>query len=187
MHKSKLHTVYALTFALLLPGTLMAGTRSEQTDTRKEAIQLTQHIERTGNAIQQEADQLEAMRRNHQISNRSHQYSLNRIASQINEQLQPAMDRLAEIQPELPQWHQHAIDQMRESVVTMAANTNAAILNRNPSETRKAAVLDAEYGRLLENINGRANTLVQVADAAGDYGNAQLKGHRAGLAIAAHD
>lgn len=187
MHKSKLHTVYALTFALLLPGTLMASTRSDQTDTRKEAIQLTQDIERTGRAIQLEADQLAAMRRNHQISNKSHQYSLNRIASHINDQLQPAMSRLAEIQPELPQWHQDAIDQMRTSAVTLAESANAAILNRNPSDSRKAAGVDADYGQLLENINGRAAALIQVADAAGDYGDAQLKGHRAGLAIATHD
>jgi len=187
MNKFKLNAVYALSIALLLPGMLTASTRSDQTDTRKEAIQLTQHIERTGRAIQLEADRLDAMRRNQQISNQSHQYSLSRIASHINEQLQPAMNRLAEIQPELPQWHQHAIDQMRTSAATLAANTNAAILNRNPSESRKLAVLDAGYGQLLENINGRADALVQVADAAGDYGDAQLKGHRAGLAIAAHD
>lgn len=187
MHKFKLNAVSALTFALLLPGTLIASTRSDQTDTRKEAIQLTQHIESTGRAIQLEADRLVTLRRNHQISNQSHQYSLSRIASHVNDQLRPAMNRLAEIQPELPQWHQHAIDQMRTSAATLAANTDAAILNRNPSESRKAAFIDAGYGQLLENINGRADALVQVADAAADYGDAQLKGHRAGLAITAHD
>lgn len=187
MQQSKLHAVYALTFALLLPGTLMAMTRSDSTATRKEAIELTQHIEFTGRNIQAEIDRLDAMRRNHGISNQTHQYSLTRIASHINDQLQPAMKRLAEIKPELPQWHQQAIDQMHTSAVTLAANANAAILNRNPSESRKAAGLDTDYGQLLENINGRAVALVQVADAAADYGDAQLKGHQAGLAITAHD
>ena len=187
MQKSKLHAVYALTFALLVPGTLMAITRSDSTDTRKEAVQLTQHVERTGRAIQLEADRLDAMRRNHQISNQSHQYALTRIAAHINEQLQPTMDRLAEIKPELPQWHQQAIDQMHLSAVNLASNANAAILNRNPSGSRIVAGVDADYRQLLDNINGRADALVQVADAAADYGDAQLKGNRAGLAITAHD
>ena len=187
MRKSKMHSVFALTFALLLPGTLMASTTSDQTESRKEAIQLTQDIESTGRAIQKEADQLAALRRIHGMSNQSHQYSLNRIASHINEQLQPAMSRLVEIQPDLPQWHQHAIDQMHTSAATLAASANAAILNRNPSDSRMAAAVDGEYSQLLENINGRATALVQIADAAGDYGDAQLKGHRAGLAIATHE
>lgn len=187
MQKSKLNAVYALTFALLAPGALMAMTRSDSTETRKEAVQLTQHVERTGRVIQREADRLDAMRRNHQISNQSHQYALTRIATQINEQLKPAMNRLVEIKPELPQWHQQAIDQMHASAATLASNADAAIVNRNPSGSRMVAALDADYRQYLDNINGRADTLVEIADAAGDYGNAQLKGNQAGLAITAHD
>ena len=134
-----------------------------------------------------EADRLRMMRTNTHFSHQSHQNSLSQIAIQVNEELQPALKRLAEIKPELPQWHQDAIGQMHTSAVTLAANTNAAILSRNPSETRQLPVFDSSYGQLLDNISDRAETLIQVADAASDYGDAQLKGHEAGLAITSHN
>lgn len=186
MHTFIRRNVFALSLALLLPGTLMAGETSDQTKTRKEAIQLTQQIESSALKIQTESDHLSVMQNNSLISNASHQYRLHTIATEINEQLQPALKRLAEIHPELPQWNQQAIDRMHVSATTLAANANAAVLNRNSAGTQPVS-LDSEYGQLVQNINKQAQSLVQVADAAGDYGNAQLKGNRAGLAIATHD
>jgi hypothetical protein len=122
-----------------------------------------------------------------QYSNQSHQYALNRIATHVNEQLQPALSRLVELQPDLPQWHQDAIDRMHATAANLAANADAAIVNRNPDGSQRLAILDPEYKQLVKNLNSRATALVQVADATADYGNAQLKGHTAGLAITTHD
>ena len=181
------HTVFALSLALLLPGMLMAGETSDQTKNRKEALRLTQHLEATARKIQLESEQLSVMQKSNALSNWSHQYKLHIIAVHINEQLQPALKRLAEIQPSLPEWNRHAIERMRTSAASLAANTNAAALNRGFKGTRQLPMLDSEYAQLVANINNQAQVLVQVADAAGDYGDAQLKGHRAGLAILAHD
>lgn len=187
MHKFIKQTVYTLTIALLLPATFMAAETSDQTRTRKEAIQLTQQIEGAARKVQTHSDHLSAMKRNSMISNRTHQHQLQRIASEVNEQLRPTLDRLAEIQPDLPEWNQKAVDQMRQSAVTLAANTNAAVLNRNEAGSHQPTTLNPDYGQLLENIHSNAETLVQVADAAADYGNAQLKGTNAGLSIASHN
>jgi hypothetical protein len=181
------HTVFALSLALLLPGTLMAGGTSDQAKHRKEAIQLTKHLETTARKIQLESEQLSVMQKSNSLSNWSHQYKLHTIAVHINEQLQPTLTRLAELQPSLPEWNQHAIERMRVSAANLVANMNAAALNRSSAGTRQPVILDSEYAQLVKNIDKQAQVLVQVADAAGDYGDAQLKGHKAGLAILAHD
>src|SRR5579863_1174610 len=120
------NAVGALSIALLLP--VFAGAElSQQTEARKEAIQLTRSIEATTRSIHQQADELVAAQRNNR-SSQLHKQRLQRIANNINEQLKPAFDRLAELQPDLPQWHQTAIDQMRTSAAALATNTNAAIV-----------------------------------------------------------
>lgn len=186
MQKTIRQTVYALTIALLLPATFAAAESTNQAKLRKEAVQLTKQIEGAARKIQNESDHLTMMRKNHNISNFSHRQGLLNIATHVNGELSPALDRLAEIQPHLPEWHQQAIDQMRTSAANLAAHANAAVTNRSNDGTRKPAILDSEYSTLLGGMNNHATNLVQVADAAADYGNAQLKGHQAGLAIASH-
>ena len=187
MYIVKKFTGFALTVALLLPGMLVASELGDQAKSRKEAIQLTQSLESTGREIQRQAERLTTMHDNNQFSNQSHQYALNRIAAHVNEGLQPDLSRLLELKPELTQWHQEAIDQMHITATNLAANTNAAILNRNPDGSQRPAILDSDYQQLIKNVNSRATALVLLADATGDYGDAQLKGHRAGLAITSHD
>ena len=187
MRTLKQSTVMALSLALLLPGTLMAGELTNQAKTRKEAVKLTQHIEHTSLEIQKEADRLHSMSRSGQISNASHKHGLQQIKNHVNEQLQPAFRRLAELKPELPEWHQTAIDHMRTSAANLALSANAAIVNRNPDGSGQLAVADPDYKQYVSNIHERATVLAQVADATADYGSAQLKGHQAGLAITSHD
>ncbi len=187
MHKSLKRTIATLTLALMLPATFLVAETSEQTRNRKEAVQITKHIEATARKIQTQADHLDAMQRNSHISSRSHQQELNRIAAHVNEQLSPDFDRLAKLQPDLPKWNQDAIDQMRASAASLASNTNSAILNRNDAGHVKPVTMDKDYAKLVDNIGDHANTLVQLADATGDYGNAQLKGADTGLAITSHD
>lgn len=187
MRTLKQSTILALGVALLLPGTLMATELTNQATTRKEAVKLTKHIERTSLTIQKEADRLHSMSRTGQISNMAHKQGLQQIKNHVNEQLQPAFSRLAEIKPELPEWHQTAIDRMHISATNLALNADAAIVNRNPDGSGQLAVADQDYKRYVANIHERATVLAQVADATADYGTAQLKGHQAGLAITSHD
>ncbi len=180
-------TMLALSLGLLLPGSLMATELTDQTKVRKEAEKLTQHIDRTSLEIQEKADRLYAMSRSGQISNLSHKQGLQQIANHVNEQLQPAFSRLAEIKPELPEWHQTAIDQMRTAAANLALNAQLAILNRNPDGSGLPGATDPDYKQYVANLHERATVLAQVADATEDYGSAQLKGHQAGLAITSHD
>jgi len=185
MNNTFKNAVGALSIALLLP-VFAAAELPQQTKARKDAIQVTRSIETTTRAIHKQADELVAAQRNNH-GNQTQKIRLQRIADSINGQLKPAFDRLAELQPDLPEWHQTAIDQMRSSAASLAANTNAAILNRNASTQGHPVVLDPEYGQLVANMTSQAGALIQVADATSDYGSAQLKGHSAGLPITAHN
>lgn len=187
MHKSLKQTIAALTLALMLPATFLVAETSEQARSRKEAVQITKHIEATARKIQTEADHLDALQRNSQIKSLSHQQKLNRIAMHVNEQLNPAFDRLAELKPDLPKWNQDAIDQMRTSAASLASSTNSAILNRNEAGHVKPVTMDGDYAELVDRISDHAGTLVELADATSDYGAAQLKGAGTGLAISSHD
>src|SRR3569833_1959471 len=108
MSTLKQSPILALGLALVLPGTLMATELTYQSKTRIEAVKLTQHIERTSLAIQKEADRLHAMSRNSRVSNATHKQGLQQIKNHVNAQLQPAFERLAELKPALPAWHQPA-------------------------------------------------------------------------------
>jgi hypothetical protein len=187
MFKSMKYVSYALTAVMLLPATFVLADQSGQMKTRKEAIALTKQVERSAAKIETEAHRLSAMRTNPNISKGTHSYHLHKIAVEVNEQLQPALARLSEIQPELPEWKQEAIDQMRQSAATLAANANAAAENRKAVSVHQPAVMDPEYRQLLNNISDQAGTLLEVADATADYANAQLKGADAGLAIQSHN
>ena len=187
MRSLKQSTILALSLALLLPGWLMATELTNQAKIRKEAVKLTQHIERTSLDIQKEADKLHSMSRSGLISNMSHKRGLHQIKNHVNEQLQPAFSRLAELKPDLPEWHQTAISEMQGSALQLAANADSAIRNRNPYGSGQPAMADPDYKQMIANISERATLLAQVADATADYGSAQLKGHQAGLAITSHD
>jgi hypothetical protein len=84
MRTLKKSSVFALSLALLLPGTLMAGELPGQSKTRKEAVKLTQHIERTSLKIQKEADRLDSMSRDNRISNATHKHGLQQIKNHVN-------------------------------------------------------------------------------------------------------
>ncbi len=179
------NAVRALAISLMLP-LLAAAELPQQTQARKEALQLTRSIEQTSRKIQRDADDL-GMGHRSQFSNRSHNIKLQRIKTHINEQLKPAFDRLAELQPQLPEWKQGAVDQMRSSAVSLASSTNEAILKLNNNQIGRPAALNSEYGQLVASMASHADSLVQLADATSDYSGAQLKGHEAGLPIASHN
>lgn len=183
----KQYTLALTAAALLFPASLAVAETSDQVAVRKEGIELTERVEKAARVIQNEADRLSVMRNNSNIAKRTHQHHLQKIANQVNEELKPSLERLAEIQPDLPQWKQQAIDEMRSTAVELAANTNAAILNRNAAAQYVPARMDANYGQLLQNMAAHSERLTEVADATGDYAEAQLQGAAAGLAISQHN
>jgi nucleotidyltransferase/DNA polymerase involved in DNA repair len=154
---------------------------------KKEGIELTERVERAARVIQNEADRLSVMRNNSHIVKRTHQHHLQKIANEVNRELKPSLERLAEIQPDLPQWKQQAIDEMRSTAVELAANTNAAILNRNAATQNVPARMDTNYGQLLQSMTVQSERLTEIADATADYAEAQLQGVNAGLAISQHN
>ena len=97
----------------------------------------------------------------------------------------PALQRLAEIQPELPAWHQDTIDQMLASAKALAADTNSAILNQNDAGAVPMS-LNEEYKELVAGIDRHAETLVKTSDAAGDYAVAHRQAVEAGLKVPRH-
>jgi Rps23 Pro-64 3,4-dihydroxylase Tpa1-like proline 4-hydroxylase len=173
--------------AFLFPASFAVADTSDQVAVKKEGIVLTERVEKAARVIQNEADRLNVMRDNSHITKRTHQHHLRKIANQVNEELKPSLERLAEIQPDLPQWKQQAIDEMRSTAVELAANTNAAILNRNAAAQYVPARLDADYRQLLQSMAAQSEKLTQVADATADYAEAQLQGVDAGLAISQHN
>lgn len=187
LNSIKQYTLAISAAALLFPATLVVAETSNQVAVKKEGIELTARVEKAARVIQNEADHLSAMRNNSHIAKRTHQHRLQKIANQVNGELKPSLERLAEIQPDLPQWKQQAIDEMRSSAVELAANTNAAILNRNAATHNVPALMDANYGQLLQNMTVHSERLTEVADATGDYAEAQLQGTDAGLAISQHN
>jgi hypothetical protein len=107
---------------------------------------------------------------------------LSKIRDLVNDGLQPALTRLTEIQPQLPDGKQQSIDRMLEAAQTLAADTNDAILTKNESGAVPPA-LNAEYKNLLERIDQHAEFLVKTSEAAGDYTSARRKAHQAGLLV----
>jgi len=98
----------------------------------------------------------------------------------VNDGLRPTLTRLTEIQPQLPAWHQDAIDQMLASARALAAATNLAILNLNDASAT-APFIDPEYRRLVARIYEHSDSLVNASDAAGDYAAAYRLAVEAGL------
>lgn len=183
----KQYTLAIAAAALLFPASFVVAETSDQIAVKKEGVVLTERVEKAARVIQNEADRLNVMRNNSHIAKRTHQHHLRKIANQVNEELKPSLKRLAEIQPDLPQWKQQAIDEMRSTAVELAANTNAAILNRNAAPQYVPARMDADYGQLLQSMAAQSERLTEVADATADYAEAQIQGVDAGLAISQHN
>jgi hypothetical protein len=107
------------------------------------------------------------------------------IKSLVNDGLRPALQRLTEIQSELPAWHRDTIDQMLTSAKALAADTISAILNQNDAGA-PPIVMNEGYKELITGIDRHAEALVKTSDAAGDYAAAHLQAVEAGLKVPRH-
>jgi len=171
----------------LLPAALAVGqtVTAKQLEMEEEGIQLINQLEDVARDVHYNADWLNAHTRSAQVSKWTHAHHLTEIKSLVNDGLQPALQRLTEIQQELPAWHQDTIDQLLASAKALAADTNSAILNHNETTSLPMA-LNEEYKELITRINGHAETLVKISDAAGDYAEAHRQAVEAGLNVPKH-
>ena len=140
-------------------------------------------MEEVARDIHRSADRLDSFARTGQVSSYTHKDHLMQIKSLVNEDLQPALSRLTEIRPDLPEWQQDAVDQILDSAKGLAVNTNSAILSMNEA-AGAPVLLNAEYGEFVSLISDHAEALVKTADAAGTYADAHLRAVEAGLKVA---
>lgn len=168
--------------AFALIPSAFAGITPEQLEMQKEGVQLIRQVEEVARDVHYNADRLNSLTRSMQISKWTHVHHLDQVKSLVNEGLRPALARLEEIQPQLPEWKQQAIDKMLGAAQALAADTNDAILAKNEAGTTPPA-MNPEYKGLLTRLYAHSEALVTTSDAAGTYAEARLKAHEAGVKV----
>lgn len=174
--------VSMLAVIALVPSAFAASATMEQLAMEKEGVQLIRQVEEVARDVRYNAGRLTSFTSNLQINKWTHVHHLDQIKSLVNEGLRPAMARLTEIQPQLPDWKQQSIDKMLEAAKTLAADTNDAILTKNDAGAVPPA-MNAEYKKLVSRIDEHAEALVKTSDAAGTYAAARLKAAEAGVQV----
>lgn len=166
----------------LIPPAFATSISVEQLEMEKEAVQLIHQVEEAARDVRYNAGRLNSFTSSTQISKWTHVHHLDQIRSLVNDGLRPALARLEEIQPQLPEWKQQAIDKMFVSARALAADANDAILAKNEAGTVPPA-MNAEYKGLVTRIYEHSEALVKTSDAAGTYAEARLKAHQAGVKV----
>jgi len=172
-----------LAVVALLPAAIAAGQTKEQVEMEREGVQLIRQLEEVARDVRYHAGRLDSFTGSLLISKWTHAHHLEQIKSLVNEGLRPAMTRLTEIQPQLPEWKQETIDKMLATAKMLAADANSAILAKSETGTVPPA-MNAEYKTLVTTLYEHAEALVKTSDAAGTYAGARLKAHEAGLNVA---
>ncbi len=178
--RSIARSVSLLAVGALAPLCLAAGEANHNIELQKEGIGLIRQVEEVARDVRYNAGRLNSFTSTSLISKWTHLHHLAEIKSLVNEGLAPALDRLAEIQPQLPEWKQQSVDKMMSAARTLAADTNAAIVSKQDAGT-VPPFLNAEYKTLVSKIYEHAEALVKTSDAAGTYAVARLKAAEAGL------
>jgi len=175
MHRDSL-TKYVLGLAILslLPSGFAASQPKDQIAIEKEGVQLIGQVREAARDINYNADRLNAFTKSVQISKWTHYHHLTEIRTLVNEGLQPAFDRLTEIQPQLPEWKQKSINDMLQSAKVLAADVHSAILSKNDAGTTPP-YLNSEYKELVVRILQHSDTLMKTAATAQTFAEAKLK------------
>jgi hypothetical protein len=166
----------------LVPSAFAASVTREQLEMEKEGVQLIRQVEEVARDVRYNAGRLNSFTTDMRISKWTHVHHLEEIKSLVNDGLKPALTRLTEIQPQLPDWKQQSIDKMFESAKALAADMNDAFLAKKDAGTVPPA-MNADYKGLVTRIYGHAEALVKTSDAAGAYASARLKAHEAGVKV----
>ena len=100
--------VSMLAVIALVPSAFAASATMEQLAMEKEGVQLIRQVEEVARDVRYNAGRLTSFTSNLQINKWTHVHHLDQIKSLVNEGLRPAMARLTEIQPQLPDWKQQS-------------------------------------------------------------------------------
>lgn len=154
----------------------------QQMQLQREGVELIRQLEEVSRDISYHAARLKSFAGSAQISRWTHYHHLEMIRTLVNDGLQPALVRLTDIQPQLPEWKRDSIDSMLNAARAVAMNANAAIQSKNEDPVRPA-FLNSEYRSLLERMFEHAEELVRTSDAAASYAAARMKAAEAGLNV----
>src|SRR5512144_2984975 len=108
--KSITRSVSMLSFIGLLPAAFAASVTPQQLEMEKEGVQLIRQVEEVARDVRYNAGRLNSFTKGMQVSRWTHVHHFDQIKSLVNEGLRPALTRLTEIQPQLPDWKQQSID-----------------------------------------------------------------------------
>lgn len=171
-----------LAVAALLPSAFAASVTLDQLQAQKEGVQLIRQVEEAARDVRYNAGRLNSFTKTLLTSKWTHVHHLDQIRALVNEGLRPALERLIEIQPQLPEWKQQSINQMIEAARMLASDTDSAILAKITARTVPPA-MNAEYKGWIARVYEHAETLVKTSDAAGTYATARLKAMEAGVKV----
>jgi len=173
----------AVTF---LPATLPAQDKVavQQVALVNESSQLIDRIEGAARSVHFNLDALRS-NANRNLSREFNNHHLINVKESINNRLNPALNRLIEIKPQLPAWKQATVEKILVSARALAMDTNSAFMNLRENVTTPVA-LNAEYRSFLDTMNEHAEKLVSMSDAAGDYLDALGQALEVGLEVPEH-
>lgn len=186
MIRISLARIFLTAVVAALPATLPAQDKIavQQVALEKESFELISQIEDVARSVQYNTDVLRTHGSQH-LSRWTNHHHLSEVKNLINKGLNPALNRLTAIEPQLPEWERHAIAKMLDSARTLAMDTNSAILKLNENGA-KPIILNDDYRAFLDTMDEHANNLASTADAAGDYASALDHALEAGLRLPNH-
>jgi hypothetical protein len=181
MNRLNLKPRFALVAALALAPAALAA-NPPQLELEKEGVQMIRQVEEVARDVRYNAARLNSLANSLQASRWSVDHHVSQIRELVNDGLNPALRRLIELQPLLPDWKQQSIDRLLASAKTLAADTNDAILTRNEAGPAPLA-MNAEFRSFVTRVYQHAESLVKTSDAAGSYAAARFKAHSAGVKV----
>ena len=164
------------------PALLPASTPSQRQELQREGIRLVSQVEDSAREIRYHADHLDSLANSMQASRHIHKNHLMQIKDSVNDRLGPALQRLVEIQAELPEWKQQSILDMHGDAAELAAHVNGAIAQANDA-TPVQPSMNAEYKKFVSGVHSQAGSLVKTSDAVRTYSSALLKAQDAGVTV----
>jgi methyl-accepting chemotaxis protein len=171
-----------LAAVVLLPASMAVCQPPRQRALEEEGARLICQVEKVARDIHRRTEQLASLNRRSQESQQSHYQHLERIKSLVNDQLQPSLSRLNEIESALPPWQRAAVEQMFALARAMIDATNAAMAAKKEAGSTPT-VLNDRYREMVTKMNAYAYILIKTSDAAGDIAAAHRKGEEAGLTV----
>ena len=178
------HVAASALIAVGLSLPALANTKtSDSLSAQEKGVQLINQVADVARDVRYSAEHLDSYNRHMQISKWSHDYHLNQIKNLVNDGLNPALAQLQDLQSQLPDWKQQAIDNMVKSATALAADANSAIVERSDSGPAPLP-MNADYKAFVKQVTEHAQNLIKTSDAAAAYASAHMKD--AGIEVPPH-